>query len=482
MNGWGPGAAAALLLLAGTGIAAPPSTSARGMARAGDAVQEASPPSADDGALLLRVFLRDGSSLVSYGEFARVNDRVIFSLPTASTPNPPLQLVNLPADRVDWERTTRYAERARAARYIATRAEQDFIALSNSVSRTLNEVAFAPDAAARLELVERARRTLADWPRQHFNYKSAEVRQLLSMLDETIADLRVAAGGRFDLSVVAVADEPPPNEPLQPPPTPIESIEGLLTAARFADAPSDRQALLSTALARLDAGAGGLPPAWVAATRKAAANALERERVTERSYQTLSKRLAALAAARARQADVRGVQRLMLVLDRQDAALGRTRPDIVQAALAQIQARLVDARRLRLARDRWAMRLPALRRYRAGLAAPLALLRDIEGPLTDIKDLSGSPQSSLALIRRQVRRMLDLLGGLTPPEEVRAAHALLVSAAHLADNAALIRAQAVLLGDVTRAWDAASAAAGALMLSARARKDIQAALRPPELP
>src|SRR5581483_5160973 len=253
MNGWGPGAAAALLLLAGTGIAAPPSTSARGMARAGDAVQEASPPSADDGALLLRVFLRDGSSLVSYGEFARVNDRVIFSLPTASTPNPPLQLVNLPADRVDWERTTRYAERARAARYIATRAEQDFIALSNSVSRTLNEVAFAPDAAARLELVERARRTLADWPRQHFNYKSAEVRQLLSMLDETIADLRVAAGGRFDLSVVAVADEPPPNEPLQPPPTPIESIEGLLTAARFADAPSDRQALLSTALARLDA-------------------------------------------------------------------------------------------------------------------------------------------------------------------------------------------------------------------------------------
>lgn len=178
MSGWGPGAAAVLLLLAGTGIAAgaPPSTSALGTARAGDAAPEAGPSLADDGALLLRVFLRDGTSLVSYGEFARVNDRVIFSLPTASAPNPPLQLVNLPAERVDWERTTRYAERARAARYFATRAEQDFIALSNSVSRTLNEVAFAPDAAARLEIVERARRTLADWPRQHFNYKSAEVR------------------------------------------------------------------------------------------------------------------------------------------------------------------------------------------------------------------------------------------------------------------------------------------------------------------
>ncbi len=34
---------------------------------------------------------------------------------------------------------------------------------------------------------------------------------------------------------------------------------------------------------------------------------------------------------------------------------------------------------------------------------------------------------------------------------------------------------------MTRAWDASSAAAGALMLGARARADIQALLRPPQL-
>ena len=59
----------------------------------------------EDAATLLRVFLRDGTALVSYGEFARVADRVVFSMPTDSTPNPPLQLANIPADRVDWERT-----------------------------------------------------------------------------------------------------------------------------------------------------------------------------------------------------------------------------------------------------------------------------------------------------------------------------------------------------------------------------------------
>src|SRR5439155_7971118 len=50
---------------------------------------------ANDDATLLRVFLTDGTSLVSYGEPARVGDRIIFSMPTAAIPNPPLQLVNL---------------------------------------------------------------------------------------------------------------------------------------------------------------------------------------------------------------------------------------------------------------------------------------------------------------------------------------------------------------------------------------------------
>src|ERR1700710_2295444 len=108
---------------------------------------------AADDATLLRVFLSDGTSLVSYGEFARVANRVIFSLPTAGTANPALQLVNISADRVDWDRTNRYAESARAARYAATLAESDYAALSNTVSKALNQVAFPAEPAGRVGLV-----------------------------------------------------------------------------------------------------------------------------------------------------------------------------------------------------------------------------------------------------------------------------------------------------------------------------------------
>src|SRR5688500_3441622 len=83
---------------------------------------------ADEGTLL-RIFLKDGTVLVSYGEPARVDDRVVFSMPTAATPDPPLHLVNLASALVDWERTDRYAEAARAAHYINTQAASDYAAL-----------------------------------------------------------------------------------------------------------------------------------------------------------------------------------------------------------------------------------------------------------------------------------------------------------------------------------------------------------------
>ena len=48
-------------------------------------------------------------------------------------------------------------------------------------------------------------------------------------------------------------------------------------------------------------------------------------------------------------------------------------------------------------------------------------------------------------------------------------------------NAALTRRRASLANNMDLAWNASSAAAGALMLGARARTDILALLRPPQL-
>jgi hypothetical protein len=438
---------------------------------------------AADDATLLRVFLRGGGSLVSYGEFARVADRVIFSLPTATTANPPLQLVNISADRVDWDRTNRYAERARAARYVATQAESDYVVLSNAVSKTLNEVAYTSDAKTRIAIVEGARKTLAEWPHAHFNYRLPEVRQMLTLLDEAIADLRASTGGtRFDLSVVAVTEPPASSEPLLPPPTPVESIEALLTAARLAESPAERQSHLDVALAGLDRDAVSLPRDWAVATRAKTKAALDTERRLDRSYQTMIRGLTQLADQHARLADVNGVRWLFVRLRRQDEAMGRRRPDAVTAAIDAIQIRLDAARRLRLARDRWTSRLPVLRAYRASVATPLAILRGLEQPLADIKELSGSPAATLAAMQRQVSRALRLMERVVAPAEGRDAHAMLVSAAHLASNAATIRREATESGDFARAQDASSAAAGALMLGAKAKTDIQTFLRPPQLP
>jgi hypothetical protein len=434
-------------------------------------------------ATLLRVFLTDGTSLVSYGEPARVNDRVIFSMPTTAAPNPPLHLVNLPIARVDWDRTSRYASTARASHYVETQAESDYAALSNDVASTLNEVALTAAPSQRLAIVQRARQTLADWPQSHFNYRAAEVRQMLALLDEAIADLEASRSpGRFALNLSAFSDPPAIVEPLLPPPsTPREAIEQVLTAARVVDVSAERTSLLATAVGVIDREKASLPAAWAEATRSAATAEIAKDRKLDRAYQSLSARMMVLADRRAAQADVRGIERVVRAIHLWDTALGTTRPDAVNSLLEAVQAKLDAARRLQLARDRYAMRAPELTRYRVAMRTPMNLFAQLKPSLEAVKALSGSAPAALDAIQSTVSQILILASAIAPPDEAVAAHALLISAVQLAGNAAQIRRQAALASDMTRAWDASSAAAGALMLGARARSDIQTLLKPPQL-
>ena len=105
----------------------------------------------------------------------------------------------------------------------------------------------------------------------------------------------------------------------------------------------------------------------------------------------------------------------------------------------------------------------------------------LEPALRQIKALAGSSPSSLTMIERAVSEILLLARGIAPPPEFRAVQALLISAVQMAGNASQIRREATLGEDIARAWDASSAAAGALMLGAQARSDMQRLLRPPEL-
>lgn len=440
------------------------------------------PPRSDD-APFFRVFLKEGGSLVSYGEFARVEDRVVFSMPTSTSPdNPQLQLVNLPADRVDWEQTDTYSDSTRARRYLATQAERDYALLTDELARALNDVSLTNDPATRLSIVEKARKALAEWPSNHFSYKQDDVRQMVGMLDEALADLRAATGAStFDLSFVAGVPSSKPLIPILPKPTPKETIEQVLTAARLTGFSVDRVSLLAVAVNALDRDAGVLPTDWRESTREFAAANIAGERRTDRVYQTFGQRMRKLAAERAEAADVRGVVSVLSQIRVRDSAMGEARPETVSALVAEVEAHLDAARRLRLARDHWASRLPIVRRYLAAVDGALQGFAKLKQPLEDIKSLAGSRPAELAAVRRIAAEILATATSLVPPEECLSAHGLIVSAAHLARSAALIRRDAVRTADMTSAWNASSAAAGALMLAAKAASEMQAAVRMPQL-
>ena len=265
-------------------------------------------------------------------------------------------------------------------------------------------------------------------------------------------------------------------------PTLQESIEQVLVAARLSDMPVEREALLSTALDRIDARTDALPADWVTSVRTRARTMLDRDLALDRKYQAVVNDYAPRARDAARRADVRGLDWILARVRQRDQDLGHQRPDVVNALIAEVNAQLNAARRLQLLRDRWTMRLPAYRSYSSEMKLPLSLFGDVTRPLQDIKELAGSTAARLVTIEEQVKQIRLLVSAVTPPAELAAAHALLLSATNLAENAARIRREATLSGDMARAWDASSAAAGALMLGGQARTEIQASLRQPRLP
>ncbi|HXH06974.1 MAG TPA: hypothetical protein VNI83_10325, partial [Vicinamibacterales bacterium] len=259
----------------------------------------AAPHARAESAALFRIFLAGGGSLASYGEFARVGDRVVFSLPLSDTEPPRLQIVSLPASIVDWAATDRYAEAVRAAQFAATRGEAEYAELSNRLADLLNEIVRTPDRQAQRRLAEQARRMLADWSRVSYGYRTTDVAQLTSMLDSLVSELD-GGGGSFDLSLVAVA--PPPVTPLLPRPTLRESIEQALSAARVVDDPQERIALLRTAA---DVIAPYSADAWAAPLGRTIAAELAAELRVDRAYAEVARAALARATERARRADVR---------------------------------------------------------------------------------------------------------------------------------------------------------------------------------
>jgi hypothetical protein len=422
---------------------------------------------APDATTLFRVFLKDGTAIASVGEVARVGDRIVFALPLSATRQP---ATSIAASEVDLERTERYAYGIRAARYAATRGEADFAEMSAAVARTLSDIAVTPGRVAQLGLAERARRTLANWPHEHFGYRAEEVRQTLALLDEVVAGLRAATGEtRFDVNLVAET-MPPAIEPTLGPPTLQQAIEQALRLSTLAGSSAERVLLLEQMQATLveSAAAAGGDTSWVESVQRRMTSALDLERETDRAYRDLTTRIMRDVDRRAKETDVRGLLRVRARVVERDRALGGRRPEEVQALLATIDDRLDAARRLRLARDQWIVRAPVLRAYREAVKPTLERLRGARLLLSDIRTLAGPALTSLSSFLLQLDRLTPFVRALSVPDEARDTHAALQSALQLAGTAARTRQRAIVDGDMKAAWDASAAAAGALLFSDRA--------------
>ncbi len=420
---------------------------------------------------LFRIFLTDGQSLVSYGEYARVSDRVVFSVPlNDKTDNPKLQLISIPEKSVDWPQTEAYATAVRAKRYADARGEEDFALLAGRVTEALNDIAMATDPKRRVEMAEEARRNLAAWPAANYGYRAGDVAQLVGTLDDVVAEMRVAAGmNQFDLSLVATATPPAPM-PLLPPPDLQQSLDAAYRAALLTTDPAERISVLRSL--QEEVSKPEAKSVWATALSTKVATSLAAELRVETAYASLVRRTLNDAKQRAARADVRGLQQVIAAALSADTRLGARRPGEMAGLLATLDLRLDEARRLRLARDSWIVRLDQMKNYRTAIAGPREQIAAFARWLNPIRELSGPDPKYLRPLDERAAEALRDLNAVTPPAELQTAHGLFAASLQMTRQAASMRLTALSSNNLKLAWDASAAAAGALMLAERAADEL----------
>jgi hypothetical protein len=429
-----------------------------------------------------RIFLTDGTSLVSFGEFARANGRVVFTVPIGLPSSPDaLRIVTLADNVVDWERTNRYTDAVRHQWYALTRGEEDYTVLTAAVARALGDMAFAPDAGAKLVIAAEIRRQLIEWPSAHLAFRASDVRELTAMIEEAISDIRVGSGQRaFDLSLVAIIE--PPAERLLPEPTLMDGIDLASAIAQMTATARERTSLQQSILSVLDRRKSTLPKPWYSSTRRVLMRSLESDTKTARRYAELATRTLAPAAKYAARGDVAALEHLIADVRREDDRLGRQRPDRVQALLASLAASTQTARTVRLAIDRSEHRNSAFATYRRRINESLDRFGGVTGDIGAVRALSGLQPGRLSKTDKRISAIEVGLLPLDPPSELRSAHDMLVAATRLMREAVRLQRSAALSGEMGVAQNASAAAAGGLLLLETSRTRIDAFFRRPVLP
>jgi len=422
-----------------------------------------------------RVFLTGGDALPVYGEWARIDDRVVFMLVIGDGAARQLQLMSLPVSAVDLDRTSRYNDSVRAAHYAATRGEHEYQAITQDVGRAIDQLAGVDDKKQRLGMAEEARSRLLAWTRTSYNYRAADVRELTALFDEVIADLKTAAGQSavsFELQSGPVT---PDVEPTQPAPPLRVSVQLALAASLAADVLEDRIAVLRAAQLALGA------EAETADLRATVAKALEQEQAASAAYARLVATLTARADTAMRRGDVASIEALVDGLSARDESLGRRRPAAVLELRETLLASLIRAREHRLALDHYNFVRASLLDYERRVRPVLLGLERLGGVLRQVRRQASVDVQRLDDGIRTLSSMLSDLEKISAPDDVAPVHAMLSSALHMAREACRHRRLAVVTSRMSHAQDASAAAAGALMFTDQARQTLVQRLSPPAI-
>jgi hypothetical protein len=140
--------------------------------------------------------------------------------------------------------------------------------------------------------------------------------------------------------------------------------------------------------------------------------------------------------------------------------------------LAALDLRLDEARRLRLARDSWVVRLEEMKHYRDAIAGLRERIATFARWLNPIRDLSGPDPKYLRPLDERAAAALSELNAVSPPAELQTAHGLFAASLQMTRQAATMRRTALSSNNMKLAWDASAAAAGALMLAERAADEL----------
>jgi hypothetical protein len=429
-----------------------------------------------DSSAIMRVFLKDGQTLPSFGETAQVADRLVFTLVIGEMANSPqYQLVSLPLALVDVEKTQRYGETVRAARYAATRGEADYSAMTTDVSRALEDLAKTDDPKAKLLIAERARQRLVEWSKNSYGYRAADAQELTNLFDQVIAELKAAAGeSKFsvDLSMGPTA---PPREPLIAPPTVRETMQAALTAAAATDDAAEREGVLSAALVATERITG------LDDLRAEIGLKLAEEHAADVAYAALAADVQAKADVAVSRGDVKALLSLQATVQAKDAALGSRRPNELESLMKSLEGKLDLARSKRLSLDHYAMMRGPMLAYERRARPALSALDGLKPIFEAIRDMTGPGFEWLVRADGRLKTLVPLMKEMEVPADLSDVHATLTSAITMAAEACARRKLAVAANDMPLAREASAAAAGALMLAAQARQELLARLYPPKI-